>query len=816
MSSLSTTGSGRLNGTSRNRSASSNNVVGMNHARKTIRRAQAMGLITTMPFSLSSPSPTTPSDSIPSSTSSSVPTSRNGSLAEPGAGEPLVDDGAEGKIEVITDDESGTPKAGSVSRLASATPAIGYSPLSRQTIPRHQSDSFPRRREGPFEMPRSVSAGAGGYDGGMIASTGWLITVVPPDSLYYAYNPEPSTFPESENAAPQAVGIASTNIDGPSMDPLDDILSAARLNKWRKGKILPLAPDLRAMMKVIGREWNLPSEVGMELFLASGRPTPEGTCDMGTNGGNDGMNGMLNEETWRMIWGECVAEAEATRKGHAGEQTRSTRAHPPNEPEIDVGPSGTPDPQHILSPVEISPTLTEPPLTGNTFGMASEHSSRSLGEISAGQVVIEPTPASRQSSTDQREQSTSQPNQVVSSHAGTLTPASSQTSFGPSDTSTQNDLPVPAAQGLLSPSPSSVSAGASSSQQLSPFSARSPPSIAGWTPKRVLGRIEFDFDSSTGSRGEWYALWLKRKVQARQGWNPPGLTPSRGMKPLQLGARTTGALASEDSDDMDSVHEGAQMEYAPLMDEDEAVGQDDQDAVSPESGSRSLRDEDEETGPSDPEVERLVSNALATTFSDGPDDFVSAFTVGHNLETRNAEPQAQFTWKDIGSRRILDNRVAIEQLGISPSTDNTGLDDVTEVRRMLEQENATANSSELAVPARNQLLASPIDLASPNVDRDLQPPPISVSHPDVPSAETVTEDEPIVHGLGMGIQMDEGEKRGSALVISSQLDMLEKGEYLFDAADVRVLISSPSDARAFPSGAQVLRISGPFNTSNGL
>lgn len=625
---------------------------------------------------------------------------------------------------------------------------------------------------------------AGGYDGGMVTSTGWLITVVPPDSLYYALNSEPSTSPEPPTNAQHTDVTNAPRTDESSADDLDKVLSAARLKKWRKGKILPLVPDLKGMMKVIGREWNLPSEIGMEVFLASGRMSPHGSRNAGTEAEDGGMDGMLSEETWRMIWMGCVAEAEAARitAQDSIHNCQPFPSQPVNQRDVEAGRSETVHPQQIQSPIEMSPSMTEPPLTGNTFGTASDLSSESLHEMFVGQGMEDLPQSSHQSRSDHQRQSSSNHSQAVASHAGTLTPASSQTSFGPgAELSINHDLPVPAAQALLSPSPSSVFPGASSSQYASPPSVQRSQSNMGFTQRRVVGRIEFDFDSSTGGRGEWYAAWLKRKVQTRQGWTQPDSAQPRGIKPLQLGTRTTESPLSENGDDEESLHDEAQMEYAPLMDEEESDSQDDSndrgaedDRSSPRSATASSRHEVDEAA--DPEVDRLVSHALATTFPEGSDDFVNAFTAGQALGDRHMEPQTTYTWKDIGSSRILDNRVTIEQLGTPPATEFQALDDVAEVRRMMDENNTSGPSTELLVPARNQLLASPIDLASPNIDRDMQPPPILVAHPDIPLAEPAPIGEPTVHGLGMGIQMDDGEKRGSALVISSQLDILEKGK----------------------------------------
>lgn len=494
-----------------------------------------------------------------------------------------------------------------------------------------------------------------------------------------------------------------------------------------------------------------------------------------------------------MIWTECVAEAEAVGTRVFGNST-ATQARTPDAPpfssqpvgqmDVEADLSGLVDPPQIQSPIGMSPTMTEPPLTGNTFGMASDFSSESLEET-AGRGVKDLQQSSHQSSSDHQQQSTSNHSQAVASHDGTLTPASSQTSFGPtSDSSIKHELPVPAAQALLSPSPSSVFPGASSSQYASPSSAQGSRSTVGFTQRRLLGRIEFDFDSSTGGRGEWYALWLKRKLQTRRGWTQPDSMQPRGIKPLHLGSRDLRSVTSENGDEVESVHEEAQMEYAPLMGEEEAddrdqwndQGDDDNDKFSPRSTTTSLRNEGNEDESADLEVDRLVSNALATAFPDGSDDFVNAFTAGHTLGARNIEPQATYNWKDIGSSRILDDQIMIEQLGTPSAIDKQGFDDVAEVRRMLEEDITSGPSTELLVRARNQLLASPIDLASPSVDRGMQPPPITVAHPDVPLVEPAPISEPTVHGLGMGIQMDDGKKRGSALVISSQLDILEKGK----------------------------------------
>lgn len=597
------------------------------------------------------------------------------------------------------------------------------------------------------------------YDGGMVASTGWLITVVPPDSLYYALNGEPTA--ESLEVPPDAL-VAPNRSSGHAAEGLDKVLADARLKKWRKGKILPLMSDLKGMMRVVGKEWNLPSQVGMEVYLVSGtRGHDRGQLqrgDLQDEALEDEMDGMLNEETWRMVWAEYISEAEGTRTKtasgkRAAQPVSTTMIHDAEQAHFEVKDMSFAESMRRESIGGASPTSPELPLTGNTFGSTNQPFIGISQEIPP-TANLDVLPHVSMAGTH---------------HGDALTPDSSQTSFEPGSVPPTKDMLSSAAQTMLSPSPSSVFPGASSSQHASPMSGQASQSNSGAAQRRVLGKIEFDFDSSSGGRGEWYSTWLKRKVQTRQRRLEADTSNGLGMRPLRLATGTSPSTKSDTSEYVEDLQdEEERAEYAPLVDEDD----DDDEALNDHAESPKLTSHS--PNQADAELNHLVSGALAAAFPEGPDDFVNAFTT---VPTGNQAEQSTYSWKDIGSQRILDDSVKLEQLAPPTATENDQDTDMTEVRQMMDTERAKAETQELLVPGNpGQLLASPIDLASPQVDNNTQPQSLLAVRSTALLEEPSADGSMTVHGLGMGIDMDDEEaKRGSAVVISSQLDILERG-----------------------------------------
>ncbi|KAJ9091450.1 hypothetical protein QFC19_009091 [Naganishia cerealis] len=848
----------------RNQAVPSNVVDEMGNARRTVRRAQAMGLIKTMPSSLAaSPSTISLPESTANSVLSSLTASRNGSFAEAGSSEnEVVHQFKEIEVSPISDHTS-TPKA-SLYRMrdpasASISTARKVSPFRQvygYDLNREMPERSPALRSGSFGSPSSPADQMSLHDGGMVASTGWLITVVPPDSLFYALNQETTS---AGSALPGRVNddIAQPTAqnDSPasefSTDGLDKVLSTARLKKWRKGKLMPLVSDLKGMTKAIGREWNLPSDAGMEVFLSSGRKTSRGNrkngCEEedrfsegeGTSDTEEETDGLLGEETWRMVWAEYIAEAEMKRTRAI--RTLAPRLHPSHStPDLSRHKGSDSSKIHEAtqrqdrivasaeslaeskSVAEASPTMTEPPSTGNTFGRASQPSNGSLQDVIKGNGTEDLPQIIHVAEKGQQDQphDGNSDNTSFAYHQGALTPATSQTAFpnGVHSNSFKKAPLIPAAQAMLSPSPSSVFPGGSVSQQASPLSVHHSDdghSLRGMTqPRRVLGKIEFDFDSSTGNRGEWYARWLKRKVEGRnavgehrnRSWSEEGGV-LHGLKPLHLLTRPVGyaeSMASDDgSDEADSQHadlEDSKAEYAPLMDEadDDETGEEGGDSTLQQSPVLLSNANSERTTPTHPvddpaahesdmeiadaELDHLVSNALTEAFPDGPDDFVQAFTAGHptrNPDSGDVALGTVYNWKDIGSQRILDERVELDQLGGATSAElEMKADDTEEVRQMLADvasNNGVPDTMLLvaSAPGSQGLLASPIEL--PSATRSSGQVDLMTSIRRAASQDQFAQSEEPVHGLGMGIQMNDQEKRGSALVISSQLDALEKG-----------------------------------------
>ncbi|KAJ9091178.1 hypothetical protein QFC21_007298 [Naganishia friedmannii] len=855
------------------RSQGMNNIAEMGNVRKTVRRAQALGLIKTMPSSLASTSTISLPESMANSVLSSVTASRNGSFAEGASSESETVNRYKETNDSPISDNTSTPKA-SLYRARDASSASSLA--ARKVSPFRQFHGYDLNpemheraaafRSASFGSSTSAADQMSMYDGGMVASTGWLITVVPPDSLFYALSPETtSDGPGLPSTSNENIGHASapnplSPIESVS-DGLDKVLSAARLRKWRKGKLMPLVPDMKRMMKAVAREWNLPSDAGMEMFLSSGRKAAKGNRRNGQvaeSGYSDGeadsdadeeTGGLLGEETWRMVWAEYIAGAESKRTRVNGTSTQ--RLHPSRSiselsRRIPIRTARDHDlAQHqdtaatvgVLSgasPIpEASPTTTEPPSTGNTFGMASQISNGSLQEV-IGQDQTEDLPQI----VHVAENGQQDPNIAsLAYHQGALTPESSQMFF-PNlghNNSYKNEQVLPAAHALLSPSPSSVFPGGSVSQQASPLSMRRPSDNGGSLQnmtqgRRVLGRIEFDFDSAAGGRGEWYAKWLKRKVEARYGsgecrTREEGDSAARGLRPLQLMDRqvvATESLTGDDASDAESQyedHDDAGEEYAPLMDEDE----DENEQYADEPGVDDVNPDPQQSPPeisntaqdipttkrltddsaahngnagemADMEIDHLVANALTNAFPDGPDDFVQAFTAGHAIQNRDigeATCGKIYNWKDIGSQQILDERVGFDQLGGAPSAESGSIsDDTEEVRQMLASARGGQDDDQdttQLVPTTQQgpqgLLASPIDL--PSAPQNVAADDIMTGiHPNTFQAPPARVGEPI-HGLGMGIQMEDQGKRGSALVISSQLDVLEQALRDLSPRDIR-------------------------------
>lgn len=165
-----------------------------------------------------------------------------------------------------------------------------------------------------------------------------------------------------------------------------------------------------------------------------------------------------------------------------------------------------------------------------------------------------------------------------------------------------------------------------------------------------------------------------------------------------------------------------------------------------------------------------------------PDDDEEEFAILR--ADRLTNEKTEFGFDDIGSNAILDAKIPDAKLAGEPEERSMDpLSDVQEVAMLIaqRQQASAVNTPLLNVPdEQGQGLASPINLPSPQTASTgpvVNTPTLSFTPAqdrklsiEIPEATT-----PAMFGLGMGLDMAY-DKRGSSLVMSDQLDLLERGE----------------------------------------
>jgi hypothetical protein len=319
---------------------------------------------------------------------------------------------------------------------------------------------------------------------------------------------------------------------------------------------------------------------------------------------------------------------------------------------------------------------------------------------------------------------------------------------------------------------------------------------------KIVGKIEFDFDRS---KAAWYETWLKRRRDATV--RP---VPHQGLKPLLLGTQAVErslSVSSASSISGNSVNQFPDDSYALLSEEpneeavEETSAQGTAETHSPEAVS------DESLSPVESEEPALGSreDPLADVFGDEQDEF-ARLRSARPIDTLSVEPDSE--WRHIGSSFALNSPLVDETKKLEPQNDvedvamliaETAIVDQNKSPQLdvpLVDQNKTPQlgvpivdqnqTPQLGVPTSQITgLASPIDILSPQtVNRSGVE--IRTSLPDTPvPAEDDTvkvnrlsvarAENPIMFGLGMGFDIG-FDKRGSSLVMSDQLDALEKGK----------------------------------------
>lgn len=341
-----------------------------------------------------------------------------------------------------------------------------------------------------------------------------------------------------------------------------------------------------------------------------------------------------------------------------------------------------------------------------------------------------------------------------------------------------------------------VSAPAFGPRSGSPWDARSttPWSSAILAPKKVMMKVEFDFD---GHKAAWYDTWLKRRLDGLSRTLKP--TGASHLRSLHLGKDQPPMMVPREDD---ITLEDQPCQPVVVLNDDSYYSDQESQTLLEEPGDNMysrLSDDDEPGDPSSPtqssDQELVDMPPVEETLAD---DFATL------RSSRPNSMSANLGIKDIGSHAVLDGSVPSDRLGKLAEDEEldcgTGtLDDIEEVAIMLAQRmdaiNGPSDSQTKAIatpslgvpPSEKFGLASPITLPSPQAIAEVMRRDPNLSLPQISRQGDEAEGPQEVFGLGMGVDLAMN-KRLSSLVMSDQLDKLERGELSDKMTDPQAMV----------------------------
>lgn len=640
------------------------------------------------------------------------------------------------------------PSAMDARKLTRIAQAMGLVSTGPSSLPQPRQPRWKRSSIGDRSLPRRRPSANGTWasparSGFSVASTsrtgtgrthgagraadlggrGHLVQVIPPDHLFV-----PTGF--------------SPLVDLEDVEESFDSLNASssrqkELRRWRKGRLLPLRGTMDGMIKDVVTEWGLPSGIGMTLYLvnederAISSPEAEDTEQ-------DHEGGMrCSPEAWKILWADLFNPINI--------RLPSSRFASPRGPIM-------PDRNGSLSVErpEATEDLADDP-NGSLFQASGNQKGLFEGFL---------TPASARSF------------QLFNSDPGNS--PGKRSSLAPSASASQTN----------SPPRKRRQDSVRTDNQTSPtfdFASRTlfQPSQR---PSRIVGRIEFDFDRD---RARWYDVWRRRKHEANS-------SPMRGgLRQLKLGTSDGDpgakglnandlALANADRDGTIVVP------ASPSSQEPEHEESDSDYSTKPSPQGYAQLDDEDMTEPLRETLDRNLDGSPhehAPRSYDGnvSDDDEEEFAILR--ADRLGQDKTEFGFEDIGSNAILDDNVPEGQLAGPVDGVFEPLTDIQEVEMLLVQRNRSSlvETPLLNVPEeQGKGLASPINLPSPNTiagNREAGTPSFQVTPAEDRklSIEIPETSRQAMFGLGMGLEMAY-DKRGSSLVMSDQLDLLERGK----------------------------------------
>lgn len=386
--------------------------------------------------------------------------------------------------------------------------------LSASAVGSAMSGQFRKTNFRNWDGPgHGIGADGEGYrDGdGQRDERRWLITVVPPDEMF---RPTPTTITmagrhENGSRSTGTDRIPSPSVKSPEQKPSNS--NSKEHRRWKAGRLLPLQRDFGTMIHSITKEWNLPTGVGMEIFVVSLALSSIGEGDSGKQiqgpGQGDGERdldiedgSLIGNDAWGILWGKL--------------DTVNRQSTKPTVMDADADYPRTD---------AISPTTDRPSPAKSTRGGLRPllTSSYSLSD----HLSFPPS-----TSDDPNEYLTPTHTQLTFHDsfkiAGGAIMASPQSSIAPSASVSQLGSPTrfaiqaqPQTEKQRNTQHSHV---LRSNSQLT-FDTMASSSM-GEAGSVIVGKIQFDFDHE---KAEWYPSWLRRRESSA--------TVTNGLRELKLG-----------------------------------------------------------------------------------------------------------------------------------------------------------------------------------------------------------------------------------------------------------------------------------------
>ena len=618
-----------------------------------------------------------------------------------------------------------------------------------------------------------------------LGGRGHLVQIVPPDHLFVPSGFSPTVNLEDIEQKPGSSSTLSSD--------------EKELRRWRRGRLLPLRGTMDGMIKDVVKEWGLPSGIGMTLYLVNEEEKAVASSEEDESGQEYEGGMKCSPEAWKILWADLFnpinvrlpsskfpsprGQAIPVRNGSLSvvrADSREDLADDPNANPFRASANNRGLFEGFLTPASARSFQLFNPDTGNSPGKRS-----SLAPSASASQTNSPPRKVRQNSnwTDDQTSPTFEyaPRSLF------------QSSQRPSRIVGKIEFDFDRDRAKW------YEVWRKRRQQAAEI-----PRKGGLRPLR-LGVEEKESDGGgqeaavgTGKLEQDKSIELEQaEPKEKSEQDEPedakreGSEESKQEEPEQLQQYelTEPKHIEQEETEQDEVKELDQVEPNDLTQNAPTLASVTAEN-SPETPEESASEYSVEQSPEgyaqlddeslDGNGEEAASESSAGNLS--PDDDEEEFAILR--ADRLTNEKTEFGFDDIGSNAILNEKIPDAKLaGGLEEHDTEPLSDVQEVAMLIaqRQQASAANTPLLNVPdEQGQGLASPINLPSPQTASTgpvVNTPTLSFTPAqdrklsiEIPEATM-----PAMFGLGMGLDMAY-DKRGSSLVMSDQLDLLERGE----------------------------------------